>query len=1089
VIDLTASFSTLPLGDWYIITETTYENTFDGTTAQAGDMTWTLTNPGGAELSQNDTLLITGAGKQWSEIHNELVDKSIDITNNPIVTFRAKAVDTDATVDTANYAIALEDVSDGYTYAQFKIKVPHDETWHDYSIDVSESWADLNSINKIVFDYRDGSHNVFDFYIDDLAIGKSLLSEAEYTLTTEAGTGGSISPASGTYSGTVQIEATADDGYFFSGWTGDIDGATNPKNLYMDADKSVTANFDVLEEIDSTSTAPTIDGTKDAAYTASNISIDNVSDGTVTDDTDLSGTWTALWDADSLYIYVDVTDDALSSDGGSWWHNDGVELYIDADNSKGSSYGDYEFQVAFIWNDNVYETKSTGNGDLTDDINYAMVSKTGGYILEASLPWDSLGMSSLQSGNDIGFEISLIDDDDGGDREGKKTCFGTSDNAWESPANFGVVELGEGTATTQYTLTTTATNGDITLDPSGGEYDADTDVDATANADDGYEFVDWEGAATGSTNPVTITMDAEKSLTANFTAILVSSVTIDEGATLSLTVDGDDDTLSVNILPGDALNKTVNWSSEDEDIATVTSAGIVSAVAAGTVDVIATAADGGGAADTISVTVTDAPVGESLTAAFAFGANDYTTETPNEAGTDYVKVVQNGANFTYSASQGHGYTETGDIDGSVNNRNSSACGEELYDQFIGVKHGGDITFRVDVPNGDYQFVAVMGDARYGHTNTLQVRDGSSGSSITLIDEVSCSADEYATVKFGDKSIIPCSGATFTAQPESPVLTVTNGYIDVIQSTPNTGGDLVLVEIWNVDDNATPTQESMTFVQSASYDMEGASLQSTWGSGNNYGTVTEFNLNGNYSHFLLGCDISSIPSDATIDTVELTVYNSATLYGGRSVSSEVRAITASFDEDVVTYDNFSSNIDGTTSGLLGTLALTAPGGDPQTDAEIVVESSSNFVSAAQSALDGDGFFGLAVLDDPNQSLKYHSDDATTEGYRPEIRIVYTTNKDAEASFESIAGKASMLVYPNPAANGQGINIELKGFEYETNATISIIDISGRIAYSTNVKTHGHASQRMGISTDGLSAGMYMVVVRSDNKMINQKLIIK
>jgi len=82
----------------------------------------------------------------------------------------------------------------------------------------------------------------------------------------------------------------------------------------------------------------------------------------------------------------------------------------------------------------------------------------------------------------------------------------------------------------------------------------------------------------------------------------------------------------------------------------------------------------------------------------------------------------------------------------------------------------------------------MGDAAYSHTNTLQVRDGSTGTTHTLIDNVTCAKDEYATVTFEGKTTIPCSGATFTAQASSPILTVTNGYIDVIQATPNIGGD-------------------------------------------------------------------------------------------------------------------------------------------------------------------------------------------------------------------------------------------------------------------------------------------------------------
>jgi uncharacterized protein YjdB len=611
-----------------------------------------------------------------------------------------------------------------------------------------------------------------------------------------------------------------------------------------------------------------------------------------------------------------------------------------------------------------------------------------------------------------------------------------------------------GTIPTQYTLTTSASNGDITLDPSGGEYDADTDVEATANADDGYEFVDWEGAATGSTNPVTITMDAEKSLTANFTAILVSSVTIDEGATLALTVDGDDDTLSVNILPGDALNQTVNWSSENEDIATVTSAGIVSAVAAGTVDVIATAADGGGAADTISVTVTDAPLDQT-----PYGGTPWAVPGKIEA-EDYDEGGENIAYYDGNSGNSGGAYRSDNVD--IQSTSDAGGGYN-----VGWTSNGEwLEYTVDVANSG--------------TYTIEIRTaGTSNGTI----EISFNDGAVTT---GDIALAATGGWQTWTTVQVTGISLTAGQ-QIMRIDEKSGG--FNLNYVNIVAESTPTQESMTFVQSASYDMEGASLHSTWCSDCNYGSVDKFILNSNYSHFILGVDISSLPSDATIDSVELTVYNQKTLYGGSSVSSEVRATTASFDEDVVTYDAFSGNIDGTSTGLLGTLALTAPAGNPQTDAEIVVPSSANFVSAAQAAHDGDRFFGLAVLTDPNQNMNYHSDDASTASLRPVIRIVYTTNKDAEASFENIAGNASMLVYPNPAANGQGINIELKGFENETDATISIIDISGRIAYTTNVQTRNIASQREEISLDGLSAGMYMVVVRSSNKVINQRLIIR
>jgi len=72
----------------------------------------------------------------------------------------------------------------------------------------------------------------------------------------------------------------------------------------------------------------------------------------------------------------------------------------------------------------------------------------------------------------------------------------------------------------QYTLTIAAGTGGTT-DPSPGSYiyDPETQVTIRAIPSSGYEFSGWSGDASGTTNPITITMDSDKSLTASFSAI------------------------------------------------------------------------------------------------------------------------------------------------------------------------------------------------------------------------------------------------------------------------------------------------------------------------------------------------------------------------------------------------------------------------------------------------------------------------------------------------------------------------------------------------------------------------------------------
>jgi len=71
---------------------------------------------------------------------------------------------------------------------------------------------------------------------------------------------------------------------------------------------------------------------------------------------------------------------------------------------------------------------------------------------------------------------------------------------------------------TTYSLTITAGSGGTT-DPSPGTYtyDKGTEVTIRAVPNSGYTFSGWGGDASGTTNPITITMDSNKSITASFT--------------------------------------------------------------------------------------------------------------------------------------------------------------------------------------------------------------------------------------------------------------------------------------------------------------------------------------------------------------------------------------------------------------------------------------------------------------------------------------------------------------------------------------------------------------------------------------------
>ncbi|RHS93256.1 hypothetical protein DW904_21490 [Ruminococcus sp. AM42-11] len=72
---------------------------------------------------------------------------------------------------------------------------------------------------------------------------------------------------------------------------------------------------------------------------------------------------------------------------------------------------------------------------------------------------------------------------------------------------------------------------------------------------------------------------------------------------LTLTSKGQTASLTATVTPDNAANKNITWSSSDSSIVTVNASGTVTAIANGTADITATAADGSGVSAKCSVTV------------------------------------------------------------------------------------------------------------------------------------------------------------------------------------------------------------------------------------------------------------------------------------------------------------------------------------------------------------------------------------------------------------------------------------------------------------------------------------------------------
>jgi uncharacterized protein YjdB len=366
-----------------------------------------------------------------------------------------------------------------------------------------------------------------------------------------------------------------------------------------------------------TSTAPVIDQGIDATWSnAPAGTISNVTLGSMP--ADFAGSrWRAMYDNANMYLLVEVKDNNKFNDSGaSWWEDDVIEIFIDGDNSKGTSYdGQNDFQLGFRYND--ANINVGGNSvNRTTGIVFAIQNVTGGYNLEARIPWSTIGVTP-GLGNRIGFEVEVDDDDNGGTRDSQVSAFATTSMAWSNPSLFGTVFL-----TTCNTSNVPVTGVTVTPSAATVNIGATTQLSATVQPSNATnQNVSWStsnasvatvngsglvtGVAQGTATITVTTQDGNKTassaITVSTTDVPVTGVTVSP-TTASLNV-GATQSLVATVAPANATNKNVSWSTSNAGVATVNSSGLVTAVAVGNATITVTTQDGNKTA-TSAITVT-----------------------------------------------------------------------------------------------------------------------------------------------------------------------------------------------------------------------------------------------------------------------------------------------------------------------------------------------------------------------------------------------------------------------------------------------------------------------------------------------------
>ena len=301
----------------------------------------------------------------------------------------------------------------------------------------------------------------------------SPLRSCQYTLGVLASplAGGSIgrSPDQPAYldGSSVMLTATPTTGWHFVGWSGDASGVTNPLSIAMDADKNVTASF-ALNEYTLTYTA----GPNGSISGTSPQTVAHGGDGT---------TVTAVPDVG--YHFVSWSDGVLTAAR--------TEIGVTADVTVSASFALNEYTLTY----------SAGPNGSISGTSPQTVAHGGDGTTVTAVP-------------DVGYHFVSWSD-------GVLTAARTDLNVMAD------LSVSASFAINQYTLTaTTVGNGAVVKLPDQPTYDYGGSVQLTATAAVGWHFVGWSGDASGSTNPLDVTMDADKAITATFekNQVVVSQV-------------------------------------------------------------------------------------------------------------------------------------------------------------------------------------------------------------------------------------------------------------------------------------------------------------------------------------------------------------------------------------------------------------------------------------------------------------------------------------------------------------------------------------------------------------------------------------
>ncbi|MBI3124513.1 MAG: fibronectin type III domain-containing protein [Ignavibacteriales bacterium] len=262
--------------------------------------------------------------------------------------------------------------------------------------------------------------------------------------------------ASYTHGTQVQITATPTAGYTFTGWSGDASGSANPITVTMTGNKNIIANYSI--------NTYSLTITSENGSVIKNPDQENYNHGSTVQLTASPITG---------YTFVGWSGDVSGS-------ANPITIIMDGNKSIAANYSVSTYALTVI----------SVNGTITknpDQVSYAH----GAQVQITAVPitgYTFIGWSGDATGSENPLTVIM---------DGSKNI----------TANYSI---------NTFTLSITSINGTVAKSPDQASYNYGSQVQLTATPTVGYSFTNWSGDASGAVNPVTINMDGDKNITANY---------------------------------------------------------------------------------------------------------------------------------------------------------------------------------------------------------------------------------------------------------------------------------------------------------------------------------------------------------------------------------------------------------------------------------------------------------------------------------------------------------------------------------------------------------------------------------------------